>query len=59
MILERKIPAKWDVDYSDMCPYSISLIKIWDWGYKHILPKEKFLIIKPYLNMEVPNEHQD
>lgn len=38
-----------DVDYDDMEEYDDTLFRLWDWGYKRILPKEKFEIIKPYI----------
>lgn len=37
------------VDYSDMESYETTLFRLWDWGYTRILPKEKFEIIKPYI----------
>ena len=39
------------VDYKDMEPYNMTLLRIWDWGYKRILPPDKFEIIKPYIMM--------
>lgn len=29
-----------------------TLFRLWDWGYKNILPKEDFELIKPYLKGE-------
>lgn len=43
---------QWDsieVKYDDMEPYETTLFRVWDWGYEHILPPEKFEIIKPYI----------
>lgn len=37
------------VHYSDMVNYGTMLYSIFDWGYKHILPDEKFEIIEPYI----------
>lgn len=37
------------VEYSDMESYEKTLLRIWDWGYTNILPKEKFEIIKKYM----------
>lgn len=37
------------VDYDDMKPYSLSVLKILDWGYKHILPPEKYEIVEPFI----------
>lgn len=36
------------VNYDDMEPYESTIKRFWDFGYKRILPKEKFKIIKPY-----------
>lgn len=38
-----------DVDYDDMENYVVTLWRLWDWGYTRILPKDKFEIIKPYI----------
>jgi hypothetical protein len=40
------------VTFDDMEDLYATLWRLWDWGYKHILPKEKFEIIKPYLKKE-------
>lgn len=37
------------VDYSEMEDYDSTLFRFWDWGYTRILPKEKYEIIKPYV----------
>lgn len=37
------------VNYPDMESYEATLFRLWDWGYTRILPKEKFEIIKPYI----------
>lgn len=37
------------VNYNDMESYDRTMFRLWDWGYTHILPKEKFEIIKPYI----------
>lgn len=37
------------VDYKDAETFGQTLFRIYDWGYKRILPKEKFEIIKPYI----------
>ena len=42
--LETK-PSDCKVDYDDMEPYDKTLNRLWDWGYKRILPKEKFDIL--------------
>lgn len=38
-----------EVDYYDMRPYEYVLFRFWDFGYKHILPEEKFKLIEPYI----------
>jgi hypothetical protein len=35
--------------YDDMKDYGRTVLTIWDWGYKHILPPDKFELIKPYI----------
>ena len=41
--------GKYEVDYSDMRSYKGIYVRFWDWGYTNILPPEKFVIIKPYI----------
>lgn len=38
-----------EVDFEDMEDYNDTLLRLWDWGYTRILPKDKFEIIKPYI----------
>ena len=40
---------EFDVTYDDMESYEKTLFRIWDWGYKRILPPDKFEIVKPYI----------
>ena len=37
------------VGYSDMESFDRTLWRLWDWGYKRILPADKYKIIKPYI----------
>lgn len=37
------------VDYYDMRSYERVLFRFWDFGYKHILPEEKFKLIEAYI----------
>lgn len=37
------------VNMYDLESYGKTLWRLWDWGYEHILPPEKFEIIKPYI----------
>ena len=53
-ILEYRIDCRCnrreiDVDFSDMEPMWLTCIRFWDWGYSHILPKEKFALVKMWL----------
>lgn len=47
-ILEREQREKL-VCYNDLESYDATLFRFWDWGYKRILPKEKYRIIEPYI----------
>lgn len=38
------------MSYDDMESYDRTLWRLWDWGYKHILPKDKYELIKGYIN---------
>lgn len=38
------------IDYGCTKPYVVVLLKFWDWGYKHILPKDKYELVKNYIN---------
>lgn len=38
-----------NVSHEDTRSYCGTLFRLWDWGYKRILPPEKYEIIKPYL----------
>lgn len=38
-----------DVDYCDEEHYLITLFRVFDWGYKNILTKEKYEFIKDYI----------
>ena len=37
------------VDYDDMEEFDKTEKRVFDWGCKNILPKEKFELIKPFL----------
>ena len=37
------------VSIEDMMDYEESAKRIFDWGCKHILPKDKFELIKPFM----------
>ena len=51
-LIDRGILENGLVDYDDMRSYGATLLRIWDWGYKNILPKDKFELIKPYIQEE-------
>ena len=38
-----------DVDFSDMEPMWKTFLRFWDWGCTHILPKEKYLLVKTWI----------
>lgn len=42
-------PHELDVSVEDMEPYYVTLLRIADFGYENILPKNKFEMIKGYL----------
>ena len=37
------------MDFDDMKSYYTTIFRLTDWGYRNILPKDKFEIIKPYI----------
>ena len=43
----------WDefhyVEFNDAEQYVKTFLRLWDWGYTRILPKDKLEIIKPYI----------
>lgn len=45
-IVTNKIPK---VDYDDEEAYEKTMWRLWDFGYKNILPKEKYEIIKEFI----------
>lgn len=49
MIISGKYEQRDLVDYQDMETYNKTLFRLWDWGYKKILPKDKFELVKPYI----------
>lgn len=49
MSLIEKHIYECEVNYEDMEPYDKTFNRFWDWGYKRILPKEKFEIIEPFI----------
>lgn len=42
--------VKYEVNYDDMRDYNTTLFRIFDWGYKNILPSDKFKIVEPYIH---------
>lgn len=40
------------VGYDDMAGYCKTLFRFWDWGYKNILPKDKYELIKAYIGRD-------
>lgn len=39
----------YEITPDNMEPYVKTLFRLWDWGYTRILPKDKFEIIKGYI----------
>lgn len=37
------------VTFEDMESYDTTMYRIWDWGYKRILPPDKFELIRPFI----------
>ena len=37
------------IPFDSMASYYKVLFRLWDWGYKHILPKDKYELIKTYI----------
>lgn len=46
------------VNYGDGESYEKTWLRLWDWGYKRILPPEKYEIIKPYLQLLKEAQHE-
>lgn len=44
---ENKITPQ--VDYDDIEPYSITMFRLWDFGYENILSKSKYELIKKFI----------
>lgn len=44
------------MSYDDMESYDRTLWRLWDWGYKHILPKDKYELIKDYIDKNGVNK---
>lgn len=42
--------------YDSMKSYDDTFNCFWDWGYKNILPPEKFKLIEPYITKEIKGE---
>ena len=38
--------------FDDVVPFNTFMWRFWDFDCKHILPKEKFELVKPYLDFE-------
>lgn len=47
---------EWSVCVLDMESFDKTLWRLWDWGYKNILPKEKFEIVERYIKRGRPND---
>lgn len=38
------------ISFNDLENYDRTLWRLWDWGYKSILPKDKYELIKDYID---------
>lgn len=38
-----------EVSFDDMESYDRTWLRLWDWGYERILPKDKYKLIEPYI----------
>lgn len=38
-----------DINYEDREPFEATLFRLWDFGYKNILPPEKFEKVRPFI----------
>lgn len=47
-----EVEVHFEVEIADMEDYNATFKRWYDWGYKHIIPKDKFEIIKPYMKQE-------
>lgn len=47
------------VSYSDMESYEETQNRIFDWGYKNILPPDKYELIEPYINKNTKEVKED
>lgn len=45
----NKIVSGSMIKYSDMESYNKTLLRLWDWSYKRILPRRKYRLIEPYI----------
>lgn len=47
--IENGVRVFSNISFEDMESYRATLLRFWDWGYTRILPKEKFELVKPYI----------
>lgn len=47
-VIWKKIDGE-RMSYDDMAGYCKTLFRFWDFGYKNILPKDKYELIKKYI----------
>lgn len=41
--------VKAEVNYDEIEPYSMTMLRLWDFGYENILPKSKYELIKNFI----------
>lgn len=50
MIEHNRIDAV--ISFNNIASYYTVVFRLWDWGYKHIVPPEIFEVIKPYIKKD-------
>lgn len=58
-IIAKDLKHANDVKSTDMEDFRQTVYRLTDWGYKRILPKEKYELVKPFINRkEVMKEYR-
>ena len=47
------------VDYGDMEPYDNTVYRLYDWGYKRIIPKDKYVLIEKYIEKNIEEKRKN
>lgn len=46
---DKKLDSNPEIMISAMESYNKTLLRLWDWSYKRILPRRKYQLIEPYI----------